>query len=153
MNEKSTNNTLCFYCSKNSSHNGLEHKVFLFSKIGSNLGVGLLGLKRTTKYYEVQIVVPRCQNCFEEHRRPHKPALITGAIIFVLTFIVSVFTARRWYIVIPVSFIIGFVASLVYYGVVYRKRIKSLGIIDANDIRDYPPIREMLDKGWSTIKP
>lgn len=143
----------CYYCTKNEGGKELQHTVMLYAKISSNLGIGVLGLKRTTKYYEKSIVVPRCKNCYDEHKRPGKPALWWGIITALVTFLVTFFTLKRLYIVIPTSLLLGFFGSLVYFGTVYRKRIHKLGIKDANDIRNYAPIREMLDKGWSTIKP
>lgn len=143
----------CFYCSKNQSKTEFQHEVKLYAKLSSSLGVGILGLKRTTRYYEKSIMIPRCQTCYEEHNKHGKPALLWGTLTALLTFVVTFFTLKRLYIVIPTTLIVGFIGSLVYFGTVYRRRINLLGIKDANDIRNYQPVTELLDSGWSTIKP
>ncbi len=33
------------------------------------------------------------------------------------------------------------------------KRLRDLGIKDTGDIKDYPPIKELLSNGWQTMKP
>lgn len=143
----------CFYCNKYDSNAEFKFNAVLYHKIDSSLGIGLLGLKRTTKYYEKQIVVPRCQNCFQEHHQVNKPAFFTGLIVAIISGITIHLFALRYYISIPSGLGFGFLSALIYIGTVYRKRINSLGIKDANDFFEYPDIKNLTENGWTIWKP
>jgi len=125
----------------------------MYKKLDSNYGIGLTGLKKTTKYYEKEIEVNRCYSCNVEHNRSNRPALITFLISAVLSGVVTWFFARRVYICIIVGIIAGIIGMVAYISLVYRKRIKALGIIDANDLDNYFPVKMLLDDCWQTYKP
>jgi hypothetical protein len=52
-----------------------------------------------------------------------------------------------------VGIICGIVAMSSYFILVYHKRLKALGIKDENNVGDFPPVKDLLDNGWQTIKP
>lgn len=143
----------CFYCGKYPGVENLTYKLPLYKKLDSKLGIGLTGLKRTTTYQETAIFVDRCEICYREHKRPHKYALITGIVVAIPATALVYYFALRWYIAIPSGLAIGFVGSMIYYGVIYRKRIKNLGIKDENELDSYEPYQVLQNDDWSLFKP
>lgn len=148
-----SSNNSCFYCQKYRPDPTLTFKATLYHKLDSNLGIGLTGLKRTTRYLEKEIQIERCATCYTEHHRANRPAFRIGLIFLLLSGPIIYFFALRVYIAVFGALAIGFLAYLLYFGTVYRKRIGALGIKDQNDFRSYPPVRALLDQGWETIKP
>lgn len=148
-----SNTVLCFYCKKNAANVKYVFKKTIYNKLNSEYGIGLTGIKKTTKYYEKEFLIDRCENCFIEHGKANKPLLITGLIAFLFTAIITHFFAKRIYIDIIVGIIAGIIAMVLYASLVYRKRIKKLGIIDENEIDEYGPIKDLLTKGWQKNKP
>ena len=145
--------TLCYYCRKNEAEPKYELRTKLYKKLDSSYGIGLTGLKKTTKYYEKEIAVERCASCHLEHKRSIKPALITFLIMAVVAGIITGFLAKRVFITIVVAIVSGFVGMILYFMLVYRKRLKELGIKDEYATDDYPLVKELLKEGWQTYKP
>ncbi|MBP8033621.1 MAG: hypothetical protein KAZ71_03425 [Bacteroidia bacterium] len=144
---------LCYYCGKNHSDSKYAFKKMLYSKLDSEYGLGLLGIKKTTRYYEKEFSISRCETCFKEHNVSNGPTGIVGLFVLVFSSIVTYIFALRVYISVIVGIIAGIVGMVVFIQLTYRKKIKSLGIKDANEIHDYPIIKDLLSNGWQTYKP
>ncbi len=144
---------LCYYCRKNTADPKSVFRKTLYKKLDSSYGIGLTGLKKTTKYYEKEITIDRCASCHVEHHRSNRPALMTFLATAVLAGIVTGFLAKRVFITIVVAIIAGIIGMVMYISLVYRKRIKALGIKDSNDVDSYFPVKQLLDDGWQTYKP
>jgi hypothetical protein len=145
--------TLCYYCQKNAADPTSVFRKTLYKKLDSSYGIGLTGLKKTTKYYEKEITIDRCASCHVEHHRSNKPALMTFLVTAIVSGIATWFFAKRVYICIIVGIVAGIIGMVAYISLVYRKRIKALGIKDSNDVDTYFPVKQLLDDGWQNYKP
>ncbi len=145
--------TLCYYCQKNTADQKSVFCKTLYKKIDSSYGIGLTGLKKTTKYYEKELEIARCASCDAEHHRSNRPTLIAFLATAILAGIITGFLAKRVFITIVVAIIAGIIGMVMYISLVYRKRIKALGIKDANDVDTYLPVKILLDDGWQNYKP
>lgn len=145
--------TLCYFCSANAPEPRYLVRKTLYKKLDSSYGIGLTGLKKTTKYYEKEIEIARCASCYTEHRRSNKPALIMFLITALVAGIVTGFLAKRAFITIGVAIGAGIAGVLAYFFLVHRKRIKALGIKDSTDVDAYLPVKSLLDDGWQDYKP
>lgn len=145
--------TLCYYCNKNKPEPKYVFRKSLYKKLDSSYGIGLTGLKKTTKYYEKELEIDRCASCYTEHHRSNRPALITFLATAVAAGIITGFLAKRVFITIVVAVIAGIIGMVLYISLVYRKRIKALGIKDSNDVDSYLPVKLLLDDGWQNYKP
>lgn len=146
-------NALCYYCHKNSPDPKHAFRKTLYKKLDSSYGIGLTGLKKTTKFYEKEVEVERCGSCYTEHNSANKPAVIVFSVTAAVAAIITGILARRLWITIGTAVGAGIVAVMVYFQLVYYKRIKALGIKDSEDVEAYPPIKELLDNGWQSHKP
>lgn len=144
---------LCYYCHKNAADPRYAFRKSLYKKIDSNYGIGLTGLKKTTRYQEKEFTINRCVSCNEEHHKSNRPTLIAFLTTAVLSGIITWFFAKRVYVCMIVGIVAGIIAMVLYISLVYRKRIKALGIKDSNDTEDYLPMKQLLDDGWQTYKP
>gem|GEM_PF-4411684 len=144
---------VCYYCGKRESLPALRHRTSVYRKIDSSLGIGILGIKRTTKYYEKEVEVERCVECYKEHKKANKPALLYSLFILVVSGAIAYLIALRIYIAV-ISGIAGAILTMIFYfAFIYRRHLKSIGIRDQYEIDAYPQIRELLDNGWSLMKP
>jgi intracellular septation protein A len=125
----------------------------LYKKLDSSYGIGLTGLKKTTKYYEKELLIERCSSCAIEHNSSNRPALLIFLTTMIVSGIITWFFAKRVYICIIVGIVAGIVGMVMYISLIYRKRIKALVIIDSNDTDHYLPVKQLLDEGWQTYKP
>lgn len=144
---------LCYYCNTNKPEPKYVFRKSLYKKLDSSYGIGLTGLKKTTKYYEKEIEINRCASCYTEHHRSNRPALITFLATAAAAGVVTGFLSKRVFITIVVAIIAGIVGMIMYISLVYRKRIKALGIKDSNDVESYLPVKLLLDDGWQNYKP
>lgn len=149
----SSTNSTCYYCDKQIADPKFAFKKTIYNKLGSDYGLGLTGIKKTTRYYEKEFLIPRCVNCAVEHGKPNKPAGIIALVTLIVTGAVTYIFAKRWYVAAIVGIICGIVAMSSYFILVYHKRLKALGIKDENNVGDFPPVKDLLDNGWQTIKP
>jgi hypothetical protein len=145
--------TICFYCGKRDTEPRFSFKTKVYKKIDSNLGIGLTGIKRTTRYYEKDIEIERCGSCYSEHHKANRPALIYSIIALVISGPVAYYFALRVYIAIIAAIVCALVTMIVYFSFVYRKHIKSLGIKDQHETDKHPQVKELLDSGWQLMKP
>lgn len=145
--------TLCYYCNKNMPEPKYVFRKSLYKKLDSSYGIGLTGLKKTTKYYEKEIEIERCASCYTEHHRSNRPMLITFLATAIAAGIITGFLAKRVFITIVVAIIAGIIGMVLYISLFYRKRIKALGIKDSNDVDGYLPVKLLLDDGWQNYKP
>lgn len=145
--------TLCYYCHKNKPEPRYVFRKTLYKKLDSSYGIGLTGLKKTTKYYEKEIEIDRCASCYKEHHRANRPALMTFLATAVVAGIITGFLAKRVFMTVVIAVIAGIAGMVAYITLVYRKRIKILGIKDANDVDTYQPVKTLLDDGWQNDKP
>ncbi|MBI3520782.1 MAG: hypothetical protein HY062_15700 [Bacteroidetes bacterium] len=147
------NTTTCYYCNTQAAEARYAFKKIIYNKLDSNYGLGLTGIKKTTRYYEKEFLIPRCANCAIEHGKPNKPAGIIALVVFAISGSFTYTFAKRWYVAVIAGIICGIVAMSSYFILVYHKRLKTLGIKDANNIKDFSPVKDLLDNGWQTIKP
>ena len=144
---------LCYYCGKNSADTKHVFKKMLYSKLDSDYGIGLLGIKKTTRYYEKEFSIRRCASCHKLHNESNGPTGIVGLITMIFSGVITYFFAKRIYLAAIVGIIAGIIGMLIFIQLTYRKKLKLLGIKDVNETDQYPPIKDLLDKGWQTIKP
>lgn len=145
--------TTCYYCNKNQSDPKYIFKKTIYSKLDTDYGIGLLGIKKTTRYYEREFEISRCAACFDIHQSSNKPVGIVGLITLILSSMITYIFAKRIYIAIIVGIITGITAMVIFISQTYRKKLKELGIKDANEINEYLPIKDLLDNGWQILKP
>lgn len=143
----------CYYCQKRNANDKFAYKTILYSKLDTEYGIGLLGIKKTTKYYEKEFSIERCEDCYKIHTTSNGPTGRIGLIFFVLSGSVTYVFAKRVFVTVIVSIIVAIIAMIIYIQLTYRKKLKSLGIKDANEITEYPPIKDLLSNGWQTLKP
>lgn len=144
---------LCYYCGINKSENKYVFKKTIYSKLDSEYGLGLLGIKKTTRYYEKEFEISRCTSCFKEHSASNKPAGVVALITLIFSGTITYVFAKRVYVALIVGIIVSILAMAVFIQLTYRKRLKLLGIKDANEIEDFAPIKDLLNHGWQTLKP
>ncbi len=145
--------TRCYFCNLNKPEPGYVVRKKLYKKLDSSYGIGLTGLKKTTKYYEKEIEIARCASCYTEHRRSNKPALIIFLVTALVAGLVTGFLAKRAFITIGVAVGAGIIGAVAYFFLVHRKRIKALGIKDSTEVDAYLPVKTLLDEGWQDYKP
>lgn len=145
--------TRCYFCDLNKPEPAYVVRKKLYKKLDSSYGIGLTGLKKTTKYYEKEIEIDRCASCYTEHRRSNKPALIIFLVTAIVAGIITGFLAKRTFITIGVAVGAGIIAVIAYFFLVHRKRIKALGIKDSTEVEAYLPVKTLLDDGWQDYKP
>jgi hypothetical protein len=143
----------CFYCEKRNTEPGFSFKTKVYKKIDSNLGIGLTGIRRTTRYYEKDIEIDRCGSCYSIHHGANRPALIYSLIVLVLSGVITYYFALRVYIAIIAAVVCALITLIVYFSFVYRKHIKALGIKDQYEIDKHPQVKELLHSGWQLMKP
>lgn len=146
-------NDLCYYCGKNSADTKYAYKKTIYSKLNSEYGIGLLGIKKTTKYYEKEFSISRCASCHKLHNESNGPTGIVGLSTVIFSGVVTYFFAKRVYVAAIVGIIAGIIGMLIFIQLTYRRKLKLLGIKDANETDQYQPIKDLLDNGWQTIKP
>lgn len=147
------NTDTCYYCNIQASDPRYAYKKVVYNKLDSNYGLGLTGIKKTTRYYEKEFLVPRCVNCAIEHGKPNKPAGILALVVLIVSGSITYIFAKRWYVALGVGIVCGIVAMSAYFMLVYHKRLKALGIKDADNIKDFSPVKDLLDNGWQSMKP
>jgi hypothetical protein len=146
--------TPCFYC------NGLRiadparvQKVKLYRKLDSNYGLGLTGIKKTTRYYEKEIAIDRCNDCYEAQRSGNRPATIIGLTGLVLGAVVGYVLGRRWYVALFAGLGTALAGLIAYLYMVHHKKLKALGVKDVYDFKTFGPAKVLLDEGWDMHKP
>ncbi len=144
---------VCFYCGKRDTEPRFSYKPRVYKKIDSNLGIGLTGLKRTTRYYEKEIEIERCGFCHKEHTKANRPALIYSLIALVISGPVAYYFALRVYIAVIAAIVCALITLIVYFGYFYRKHINSVGIKDQHETDKHPQVKELLESGWQLMKP
>lgn len=143
----------CYYCGKRSSEDKFAYKKVLYSKLDTEYGIGLLGIKKKTKYYEKEFCIGRCEDCHRIHNTSNGPTGRVGLLFLIISSVITYLLAKRVFVAIIVGIIVAIIAMVIYIEFTYRKKLKSLGIKDANEITKYPPIKDLLSHGWQTLKP
>lgn len=138
---------LCYYCGKNHADSKYTFKKMLYSKLDSEYGLGLMGIKKTTRYYENEFSIDRCETCYKEYNVSNGPTGIVGLITLVVSGVVTYILALRVYIAVILGIIAGIVSMVVFIQLTYRRKIKAMGIKDANEIHEHPIIKDLTDNG------
>lgn len=144
---------ICFYCGKREALPGFSFSTKVYKKIDSSLGIGLTGLKRTTRYYEKEIEIDRCRFCHKEHTKANRPALIYSLIALVISGPVAYYFALRVYIAVIAAIVCALITLIVYFAYFYRKHISSIGIKDQHETDKHPEVKKLLESGWQLMKP
>lgn len=128
------------------------HTFKMYHVLSRDFGVGLLGVKKTTRFYEREFTIPRCESCYKIHKNANTPALgfaLAGATV---SFVLGWYFGERWYVGLT-AFAVGFLTILLlYYQFIYRQQLKRLQIKDQYEIHDHPLVLEAKKDGWQLTK-
>jgi len=145
--------TTCYYCGIRQANPSLAHKVPMYKKIDSSYGLGLTGIKKTTKFYQKDIEVDRCADCKTEHDKANKPLIIICLGSLVVFGTLGYLTGKRVWVAIVAAIAGAAISCAAYMMGVHRKRLRAMGIRDAAEVKEFPAIAALRAEGWDNFKP
>ena len=145
----------CWFCDTRPAVAEAAYKIKLRGEelFSQTKKTGFKEYTTTTTYESLSFSVPRCQKCEEVHRKRTPHNFLIG-IVFVLSIVVAfVITGSEnfpspsvYETLVP---IFGcFVGIGLSVGMFLLLRKGTYEIKDVGHARNYPPIKEALDKGW-----
>ena|SRR6218665_44650 len=146
-------NSICYYCERVEADSESRYVFTIYKKLDSNYGLGLTGIRKTTRYYELDIEVPRCKSCAQIHNTPVAPAGRLALLLFLVSGAIAYYFAQRWYVALIVAVVCGIAGLIVYFQLFYRKKLKQLGIKDKGELNAYEPLKVILKSGWQLLRP
>jgi hypothetical protein len=154
LKEKYKDEFLCFFCKKNDSDDSSKFSKTIYIETGRS---SFLNRRRVSYSYKT-VSIPRCQHCSKIHENASNKfsiALILGIVVGVA--IGGIITANdsdssgAWFVGGLIGTAVGWIIGHQLRSTELNKsNIKST---NNSSISSYPPITELLRRGWQFSKP
>ena len=138
---------ICYYCGKNKAVESASCKQNLYSLLDRQLNIAGSSVTYLKTSY---LSIDRCEKCKSIHYKRDSLAWILGVIVCLITTLLFV------KYILPDGYVFGVLLG-VFIGFVSYKLFfllfKNSSVKNKKDIKEYPEVRHMLEKGWSTEEP
>ena len=138
---------LCYYCGQEIADSESAYKQEIYKETARYSTFN----GRRVEFRQAEVSVPRCKQCKEIHGSSkawwYWLFPIAGVILLILT------TDWHWFSCLLVGGIIGLIISTIIGSFNDSIKAKNANIKKEEDIRNFEPVKKLLNDGWTFSKP